>query len=154
MAPIPPFLSLSPLSPAEVSCSECSGRLFPSSFSCCSSSGLPALYQCRRKTTAVPSPTISPGHSTPCSDTQMALLPSEPSGCYLQQCWQRKGGFGRKQSQTSRKEDLHLGQRPRRGSFSSPDPVCVLWFQRWVINNDRRRANRRHNVWEKYCLKH
>lgn len=31
--------------------------------------------------------------------------------------------------------------------------VCVLWFQRWVINNDRRRTNRRQKVWEKYCLK-
>ena len=84
MAPIPPFLSQGQVGPAAASCSESSEQLFPFSFSCSSSSGLPALYQCQRKTTAVPSPTILPDHSTPCSDTQTALLLSEPSRCSRQ----------------------------------------------------------------------
>lgn len=87
VAPIPPFLSLGQIGPAAPSCTESSEQLFPFSFSCCSSSGSPALYQCQRKTTAVPSPTTLPGHSTPCSDTRMALLHSELSRCHLQKCW-------------------------------------------------------------------
>lgn len=92
VAPIPPFLSPGQLGPAELSCPECSERPFHSSFSCCSSSGSPASYRCRRKTTAVPSPTTLPGPSTPCSDTPTALLPSEPSG----RCPQRCGAGGRR----------------------------------------------------------
>lgn len=83
VAPIPPFLSRGRCSLAEPSWSESSGRLFHSSFSCCFSSGSPALSQCQRKTTAVPFPTILPDHSTPCSDTQMARLHSEPRRCHL-----------------------------------------------------------------------
>lgn len=142
MAPIPPFLRLGQLGPAGLSSSECSERLFHFSFSCCSSSGSPALYPCQRKTTAVPSPTILPGHSTPCSDTQMALLPSERSRCYLQQRWEPKDLA--KSNPKLAKRGPESWQMPSvwQLSLSSMSHVCK-YAKRQMIHNDRRRANRR-----------
>lgn len=120
MAPIPPFLSLRQLGPAEPSCSESSERLFRFSFSCCSSSGSPALYRCQRKTTVVPSPTILPDHSTPCSDTQMALLRSEPSTVAVCSSAGHMRRMWPKVIPNSQKEDPNLGECPRCGGFSSP----------------------------------
>lgn len=89
VAAIPPFLSPGQRGRVGPSCSGSSGLLSPSSCSCCSLSDSPASYPCPRKTTAVPSPTTSPDHSTPCSDTPMVLLHSE-AGHPPHQCWQHE----------------------------------------------------------------
>lgn len=107
VAAIPPFLNPGQCGQVDPSCSGSSGLLSPFSCSCCSLLDSPALYPCPRKTTAVPSPTTLPDHSTPCSDTPMVLLHSE-AGHPLHKCWQREKDWA--QSNLRLSESLILAE--------------------------------------------
>lgn len=123
MAAIPPLLNPGQHGWGEPSCSGSSGLLFPFSCSCCSLLDSPASYPCQRKTTAVPSPTTLPDHSTPCSDTPTVLRHSEaryPPHKY----WQHEGDGAHSNPRLREKSGI-LGEglwwQPRLSSIPS---VC------------------------------
>lgn len=138
VAPVPPFLNPGRHGWVEPSCSGSSEQLFPFSCSCCSLSDSPALYPCRRKTTAAPSPTTLPDRSIRCSDTPMALLHSEANGSPCESA-SSKGGSGPKATPGCRRRwDLGRGHHMAASVLHTP---CVLKkkkkssFRTWTLNN-------------------